>query len=343
MNGRLRLGVLTSLLCFALVVSPAYADSSSQSSSDSSSEKGLSDLKLDYKYMTGHKNRTYDQMYQEFLEEGLSQEDSEYYAKLDILVNQVEEQKINVEKDLKKVEKIDTKYARLHPDEVRNLALEKDPKALKTILSQNQSISLGFDESKEISRTLDKQGNGFKVVIEYEDGSKFIQSSFTSKCEEQPESSTVVPNTSTMVPGPWDSCTMFASNYNISSSGTYATNSTWQYLNASGFAKVKDLFTWDLDFPNMKATYRSDSGASSYSGIVSIDKEYLSNHQNTTAYGAAGYIQGYTDTVFKVSSSFAASIPGLSISVSSGAAWHEYSITEINGWGDTYSYAGQFI
>lgn len=79
--------------------------------------------------------------------------------------------------------------------------------------------------------------------------------------------------------------------------------------------------------------YNSDTGASSYAGVVLVDKEYLSNHR-TGSIDGDDVLQGYTDVVFKVSGSFSAKAWALSISVNAGAGWHQYCVTEIINFGE---------
>lgn len=96
---------------------------------------------------------------------------------------------------------------------------------------------------------------------------------------------------------------------------------------------------WGITQGSSTLTYYSDTGASSYAGVVIVDKKYLSNHK--TGYDVVDeyVLQGYTDVVFKVSGSFSTSAWGIGISVNAGAGWHQYCITEVinfgngSGWG----------
>ena len=335
-----RLCVVITLLSVFLftICTPVFAESDS-----SSNKKSLKDLEVNYKTMLGHKDRTHDQLVQELLNDGLTQEDAEYYADIDILANQIELQNINIEDDLKGVQKLSDQYVRTNPDELRQNALKKDPSALKTILSQNEAIISGPNDSRQAVaqavKTEKKDDKGYKVTVQYPDGSKYILSSNTVKTED--ESSSVTPNT--FVVGPWNSSDWF--NYDAKwTAGSYSTTTEWQYQSGTSIAKVKDLFSWTYTTsPSEKTTYVNDTGASSYAGVVSIDLEYLSNHTNTTATGQSQYIQGYTDVRFKVSQNFSASFQGyITISCDSGSGWHEYAVTEVSGVADIYSWCAQY-
>lgn len=331
-----KLSIIIALLSLTFTISaPAFAQTSSPSS-----DKSLKNLEVNYETMLGHKGRNHDQLVQELLNDGLSVKDADYYADLDILVNQIELQNISIDTDLKNAQKLSDQYARINPDELREQALAMDPSALKTILAQNDAMSFGKKDAQQVIQTLKKNNNGYNITIEYPDGSKFIQSSNT--VEKQPESSAV--KTNTYVSGPWNSSSKFSSNYSIATPNRYVTTAYWQYTSGNSYAKVEDVFTWDFaNSPTYKVTYVSDTGASSYSGVVTIGTEYLSNHVGTSSSDPNIYIQGYTDVRFQVSGSFSASFAGMGISVSGGAGWHEYCVTEVDGIADVYNWAAQFI
>ena len=333
-----RLCVVITLLSVFLftICTPVMAESSS------SSKKSLKDLEVNYESMSGHEGRTHDQLVKELLNDGLSQEDAEYYADVDILTNQIELQNINIEDDLKDVQKLSDQYARTNPDELRQKALNKDPSALKTLLSQNEAIFSGSKDTQQVVEQAvkkeKKDNKGYKVTVEYPDGSKYILLANTVKIE---ESSSVKPNT--FVSGPWNSSDWF--DYDaIWTPGSYTTTTTWQYQSGTSIAKVSDQFKWTYaTSPSQKTTYVSDTGSSSYAGTVTIGTEYLSNHANTTATSQSQFIQGYTDVRFQVSQSFSANFQGIiSISTSSGSGWHEYAVSEVSGVADIYYWCAQF-
>lgn len=162
------------LLTLACVVLPsaAFAQTSMPSSS-----KSLKALSINYATMVGHEGRSYDALIQELLNDGLSQSDAEYYAKLDIFAYQTELQNIDVNSGLKDVQPLSDQFARINPDEVRERALNLDPSALKTILNQNEAMVLGHDDANDIIKTISETSNGYCVTIEYPDGSKCVMSS----------------------------------------------------------------------------------------------------------------------------------------------------------------------
>lgn len=307
----------------------------------------LSNLKVDYTSMLGHEGRGYEELVSELINDGLTQDDADYYAKMDILVNQIELHNIDVESCLKDEKKLPDDYIRLNPDDVRSRALNLEPSALKTVLSQNDALDEGKKVAQNAMNAMEQESNQcFDITVDFGDGSKIIATSDTVK--DKAEDTELVTNTDdTHVKGPWNSSHFYDYDLTYKTNGNYTTKSSWKYISGNSIAKVEDVYKWSYKVAKdgkKSATYISDSGASSYAGVVTVDSENISNHQNKLADEDGEYIQGYTDVVFSVSGSFAGTFEGvLSISVNAGAGWHEYCITEVANYGGARMYAGQFV
>jgi hypothetical protein len=306
------------------------------------------DININYETDLGHDNRTKSAIIEELTGNGLSVEDASFYAKMDILTAQMEKRGIVFEGD--NVTEYDELYVKANKEKVRKEALDQDLKAIKSLLKINQAAFAG---AKDIERA-QKTNKGFKQEMNYEikypDGSSV---SFYSKdAPSQPADDTVKTNVNdTELLGPWDeSSVWYGSNFTADPAMNYTSTREWSYNYGVSYAKIKDILGWHHANGSTVIQYISDTGATSYAGVVSIDLEYLSNHQSGNN-GVGQYVlQGYTDARFKVSGSFTASFGQyLSISVDAGAGWHQYCIAEIllfdgaqNAVG-AYGYAGQFL
>ena len=287
-------------------------------------KKTSSDLALDYSSMLGHEDRSYDDLVNGLLENGLTQDEADYYAKMDILTNQIEQQEIDIQAELETVDKIPAEYARINPEEVKNRALNMDLSALKTILEQNDALFYGMQDSKDAIESLDSNSGDYSITIEYPDGSTFSASADVSK--EEPELSNL--ETNTVQPGPWTTSSTFSFiGTCMSETSNYNCNSYWTLTSGSSYARVTDYYRWYFNYPGQYVSYNSDTGSSYNVGVVQMDYEVLSNH--AIEYSDSSVIQGYTDVRFEVSSNFSASFAGIGVDVTAGGGWHSYCVTEV--------------
>ncbi|SFA51262.1 hypothetical protein SAMN05192569_102932 [Parageobacillus thermantarcticus] len=308
-------------------------------------------IQINYEKDLGHENRTKDEIVRDLVNDGLSFEDAEYYAKLDILVNQLE--KRNIEVNFDNTPDYSDQYVKAHKKELRDQALNLDKKALKAVLSKNKAMNQGV---KDLNNVLDLMQEKYKdnkemenrvIEIKYADGSSLIFN--TGIVKEQEKTKEVKPQ-STLLGGPWNKTADIDSvNATDNDGGTYRSTTSWSYVSGASYAKVTDVLRWSFNGKSdLTLSYLSDEGASSYAGVVTVDKEYRSNHK--TGYNDDWHVvQGYTDVQFKVSGSFSASFKVLGISVNAGAGWHQYAITEAvrfpttsEGAYGVYYYAGQY-
>ncbi len=305
---------------------------------------------VNYSLDKGQNNRSYDELYNEFLDYGYTPADADYHAKFDILVTKLEEEEIQV--DLDNEEELSDSYVRSHPREFKTRVLGKDKKALKKAVSSNQALFNGAVDiekaKKRVNKIRDEHGAeiGSQIRIDYPDGST---ARFLGTVEKEDSTEEEV-QTHTIIAGPWDqSVKMSSSGAEAVDNAIYAARTYFDYSSAAGTARVNDTYRFRLKFngyPNdaskWSSHYETDAGATSSSGVVSIDIENLSNRVGTKATGRYQYLQGYTDARFKVSKAFSAQAYGLSISVEANKTWRQYAITEVQGYGTVHHWAGQF-
>lgn len=323
--------VLT-LVAIATFILPAYA------SSTQTTGKTLDDLKIDYETMTGHQNRSFDDLIQLGLDNGLTQDEAEYYAKMDIFANQVDCQKINIKSDIVNAKEVTQKEKRLHPDVVQEKAVDDlDPSALKTELSANDAVISGHKDAEALVSTLSDNEGSYTISCEYPDGSKCVMSGNIS--EVQPESADVTTNTH--IPGPWTSEYQFGER-DHGTSGTYCSRNYWEYKNNGSYVHVEDLYTFNYNTNPLKSTYVNDDGAATGVGVISVSNQSVANHYGSSVSDLNTWIQGYTSCTCTVSSAFQATFGSLSVGLSSSGSWNEYAVTEVNCTGRCLWYAAQF-
>ncbi len=346
------LSVIVSVLMLAMPFTASAASSAQTTSSASAQTSNISNTNIanfhvDYNKDLGHKNRTYDQIATEEENNGAAPSDAQFYAKMDILTNKLEESNTTINFD--NVQAVDQNYASLHPDEMRQRALNLDLPALKRILSSNDALFFGVQDVKNAMKTADLVANGNEVgktiIVNYPDDSSVTATFKTVK--DSVYSNAVKTNTN--ISGPWDYDSLILED-NVGASGSYTTTNTWSFQSGSGYATVEDVFKWQSNYNGSSGTtsYISDSGAVSCDGaICTVASEVDSNHQNTSASSSSSWIQGYTDGRFVISSTysgtFSAVYLSLSISATKNTYWHDYSIDEVSGGYPVVLYwAGEF-
>jgi hypothetical protein len=330
-----------------LIISSIMFFSVSSATFASTSEKTPS---IDYSKAKGHKGKSKNQLVTELENEGLSKKDADYYAKLDILIAELERQDIHIDLMDESINKLSNDYVRTNPDEYRKKILSLDKSALKTAFANNEGWVKGAEDlekafkNKEYQEILENgKPIGKLVTVKYPDGST-VTGSLTvkeaNKDEKIVEPNTYVSNTK------WDESKLFSS-ASHTGEGQWTATTTWQYTSGSNYAKVRDIFTYNRNKHNSSSpdfwtiSYVADDGTAASAGVALAESEIPSNHKNTSA-DRYSYLQGYTDVKFKVTGSFSASFSGLGISVTNGATWHQFAVTEVNGGGGVVSWAAQF-
>lgn len=293
----------------------------------------LSTLTMNYEIMLGSENRTFKEIYDELLEFGYNKKDAEYYAKMDILFNQLKLNEINI---VKALDQVVATNGSSDNQGVRKKALELDLAALKNIISSNEAIEKGYqDIAKVKDENLIKSGE-FKYTLNYADGSAFSYSSSTSLEDE----SELVANDSTKIVGTWDKVEKVAVDI-LGADGDYVTSSSISINTGAGTVTVKDIYRWTLDYApiNSKVYYRSDDGSSTAGGYLTRQYVDASNHVNTSAtdsYAIQGFTRGGYESQLPVTFNF----EGGSFTLSVNQSLNFYCITEVLGWGTVIIYSG---
>ncbi|PKQ88723.1 hypothetical protein CXK86_23735 [Paenibacillus sp. BGI2013] len=131
----------------------------------------------------------------------------------------------------------------------------------------------------------------------------------------------------------------------------YTSRTEWSFSSPGSHSKIQDLFTWQwygvVKNPNTSPEYNfsvapvKDTGSSSSAGAVQVQSESMNNTSKKGS-GTNGKIQGYADAIFKVTKSFSATWGVLSVNVDTGQQWHQYAITEVDGWSEVMKFAGEY-
>ncbi|WBL15111.1 hypothetical protein [Sutcliffiella sp. NC1] len=309
-------------------------------------EKGI-----DYEKAKNNKGQTKKQLVEKFIGEGLSQKDAQYYAKLELMVSEIEKAGILIDLDDENIPEVSNDFVRSSPNEFRERILGLDLAALKKAygdnmgwLEGNDDLNQAFNNEQYIDVIENGEVVGQKVEIKYPDGST-VKATLTGSVEnDEDNENNVEPNT--YHTGPWGSSYYRFGGSTNSTATSHGRTAQWEYKSSTHFAKINDVFKYRIrhlspDYTGWVADVISDDGASSSGGLITVDDEWLSNTQGSRAYYNT-YIQGYTRVRFKTSTSFTATYGPLSISASPGNTWHQFVIIEANGQGAVNAYAAQF-
>jgi hypothetical protein len=326
----------------------------------------------------------------------LSYEDAVYYAKLDKIVKEMEQNDIEFKLDSEHITtSINEDYIRLNTDDFRERVLSLDKEAIKSaLLSDIKLRSKGLDDLQNLSKnylsTNQYSQQSFKV--EYPDGSSIYYSTETVEDDPQkvisvfsPEEKREIENYNNKsngdikvasspydgcsptgarpsIVGPWNNTSCIDREFNkiyydyggLWPSGKtlqYTTRTEWGFSSLTSNSKIQDLFTWQwygvVKNPNTSPEYNfsvapvRDIGSSTSAGAVQVDTERM-NNMSKKGSGTNGRVQGYADTIFKVTKAFSASWGVLSVNVDAGQQWHQYAITEVDGWSEVMKFAGEY-
>jgi len=296
-------------------------------------------VKVDYTTDLGHNGKGLQELTSEFLKDGLSKEDAEYYAKMDILFAQIKRH--NIDLDLDNVQALDNEYVRANRTLVRQKALNLDKAALKSLLNQSATT---IDKKTEQEALKQLKDGVNEVTITYEDGS-----TRTIKTTKQDITITSVPISNTSmpklmggvsdIPGPWGNSYSFLSqDPYITTSGRKSLQTEVTFKSGTYFGKVNDTYFFTVynhgytDTSKWTAEYYADQGSVSGGGSVVPTDEVDSNHTYETC-DANTAMNGFTDGIFTLQASTSTTINlqflDFTFSVSGGAKWHEYAIDQV--------------
>jgi hypothetical protein len=315
-------------------MSVAYPTFAQENISSENNNK-ISGLEINYDLDKGHDNKSKDEIIEELVNLGVSMNDAEYYAKLDILAASLENNGIKI--DFDEVESYPTEYATFNMLDIREKALELDKRAIKTLFEQSTILARN---NEELQSNLDIQSlsSDNKATIRYPDGSSITRISEVTKIKDDDSYTT-----DTNYPGPWDSPYGGKDMYeqrNVYESGSFYQTNDVTFSGGAYWATINNTFSYQIrnngstNVENWTAHYNNSQSASSSSGFVSVtsDKAY---HQGETAKGSYQFIQAYTEGRFVISGSVGGSISfagtALNVSIQAGDSWRQYAITEVTG------------
>lgn len=252
------------LLAFFTVFTLVFAQFNLPASAQEINQNKINGLNVNYEEDLGHENRTKDEIVTELLSEGVPLEDAEFYAKLDILANQMEIN--NIELTLDDVETYSNSYVKANPNEIREQALALDKRALTTLLKQHQNFA---DSTKEVDKInkfneeFNKTNNASPmevIEIKYADGSSTILETSTVKDNEGSDS--VSPQV--LLRGPWNKTADMDNSFNAVDNAGGSFTTTWRFFAGISYASVTDVLKWKFGGKSdLTIDYISDSGASS--------------------------------------------------------------------------------
>ncbi|KGR83518.1 hypothetical protein CD30_19410 [Ureibacillus massiliensis 4400831 = CIP 108448 = CCUG 49529] len=293
-------------------------------------KKPFESLKVNYEKDLGHEGRTKDEIINELLNDGLSYEDAEYYAKMDILVHQIEEQNIDI--SINESDKLSNAYIKSNGKNLRNQALNLDKRAFVAMVEQNDAFLKGHKDVQKVKKFNEEHSISLNspvqvIEINYPDGSKVVMEGSTVE-----EQVTDKVETQTWLTGPWTAETRIndgSDGFNDDDGGTYTTRTTWRFV-AGSYASVQDVLRWKFGGKSdLTIDYISDEGSASYAGVVTIRNIDKENYKTGYSSEREHILQGYTDAEFAVSGAFSATFGVLSVDVEAGAGWSQFAISEI--------------
>lgn len=296
---------------------------------------------------------------------GLNTEEALYYAKLDKLVESVENGNVKLNVNYVK-DDLSDEYVRLHKKDFQNDVLALDSRALKKgLLSE---INLRENGQKEMQKYLDKYAKKEgkmpqKFTLEFADGSSISVSTGVEEVQDvnnsQVTTNTACNNVTPHISGNWNSSTCV--NYEFGKAyydNGYQWPTTTKYYNAwlewkfdavVSWSKVKDTISFnyvattysDGSLQGSTLNITNNTGVTAAYGVALVKSENIGSPKSSGS-GLNKYVQGYTDAWMEVTGAFTASYFGLGISVTTGGQWHQYAIVEANGESSIFYFAGKY-
>ncbi|MBW4081768.1 hypothetical protein [Paenibacillus sp. S150] len=222
-----------------------------------------------------------------------------------------------------------------------------------------QTFSMEYPDGSRISSTVENivEKDSSKIVSVFSPEEIARINSGTNDTSEAPDITTLA--MTPYITGPWNSVSLINTEPSIlynngwpSGQVRQITSKTeWSFSSGASYSKLNDVFQWqwygvvtgsgESSVYNFSVAPLSDSGAGASYGVVTIASE-SPNHPRKSGTGTNGKVQGYMDVQYQVSGSFSATWGILSIYVNAGAQWHQYAITEVDGWSYVDHYAGTY-
>ena len=263
---------------------------------------------------------------------GLNKEDATYYAKLDNMLKEMKQNNEKIDLDSSDIKDLSDNDVTKDVKSFREKVLSKDKAALKKAVKSLTYIK-GTDETRKL---MEKYRNMESYEIQYPDGSSVKVSGKLQKKDD---------NNNLVTPSAAYSEAYMRTTY-ANGNGNWSDTETWQFKSAAGIANSSIYAEFNItNYANPgTVTMTYARGGQSYLGVVQISNSNggtitrLHNDQSTQKPAEA-----CNQVVFYVTGSFSAGAYGLSLSVSAGAGWTQYTYVRVYGNGVIGGYVGTYV
>lgn len=299
------------------------------------------------------------QLINQFLSYGDTQEKAEYYARLDILVAEVE--RSNIEIDYTGAKLLDDEYVRTHPDDIEKGIFELNPDVWLTQLESNTKTRLDSDNDlKTVQREnadfflLNKDQPNAVVKIKYPDGSVFTSSSEITNFVPDEDGITADPKSrvnntqgittqatiSPSINGPWVHVSNFEQS-KLFNSGVGSNKYISEWSQTISRSTVINVLKFQVknngssNGQNWTTSILSVEGDATGGGVIAPNGGHTTARSSSTtgnyATGGSQYVMGYTKGSFLTSGNFSAGIQGFGLSFTANQIFSQYSIQQLTG------------
>lgn len=356
--GTMFMGLMSSPVAFANDTVTENVYETRNEAKDSPIKKFIEEL--DYNKGLNRDGENKQQLIERFLAYGDTLEKAEYYAKLDILVGELERAKLEV--DYTGAKLLDEEYTRTHPDEMKERLLQLDPDAWLTMLESNakarQESLKDFEEIKSQNQSFFSMSVNEPqsiVKIKYPDGSVLTSSSKTTSSVESKDGikenvnsrfANSSPSISTSgivmnphVAGPWRNVGSFEAS-KLYTSGVHSNQYIASWEQSSGRTNVFNVVKFQVKnngsanaqkWTTILTDVDFDATGTGVLERQSKSRKLTSSTTSNAAVGGNQYVMGYTQGTFKTTASFSAGVSGFGLSFEAGQVFSQYAIQEISG------------
>ncbi|MCQ4088223.1 hypothetical protein [Saccharibacillus sp. JS10] len=347
------------------------ATASNKDSSATEQQLKLFSQSIDYKNAVRADGLNKEQIVKQNLEDGMNPQDAEYYAKLDILVNQFEASDLTF--DYAKAKILSEEYVRSHPEEMKKGIFELNPDVWKTTLvydykarAQGEQDTIRIqNQNKEFLAKSSIAGEGSTITIKYPNGSRLTT---TEKLEREApidpaelesndslstQSITASSTGYSMTPriaGPWSD----ASSYNLIEmlySGIQSKSYESRWSQGSSNSTVINVLKFQIKNngyatarQHWSTTFMSSTGDAGGNGIIAETRAPVSTYSTNTSgkvvFGPNQVLQGYTQARFESKAKFKADAQALGTEFAAGQLFSQYAIQEVDGTGFIANFVG---
>lgn len=259
----------------------------------------------------------------------ISKAEADYYAEIEEMVSQLEQEGIVIDLDDESIPEISDKEVVKDPKKFKSKIKNKDKAALKKGMNSFKHVIEG---RKEIDAFVKENPDATNYTIKYPDGTEITSNfEYIPLYDEQTEK--VVQNAQ-----PWNKSVKEGAYPVPEYNKNYAMRYEWQFKTALGLGKVSvsgNGFVSTNNSTNKRdysASLTGITGGESYAGVITTtnpanvsDITYAAPLNKSGVHEA----QGWHQVGMQVSGTFSAEYLGLSVSVNGGGYWTQYAILKL--------------